>query len=47
MTDFAMFDGIENPIPIFPPDGPPDKICELMPMSSPLRFTSAPPEFPD
>ena len=41
-----MFDGIEKPMPILPPTRPPDKICELIPISSPLRLTSAPPEFP-
>ena len=44
MTLRAMFAGIANPIPMLPPDG--DRICELIPMSSPAVFTSAPPEFP-
>ena len=33
MTCPAMFDGIAKPIPMLPPDG--DRICELMPTSSP------------
>ncbi len=44
MTLRAMFAGIANPIPMFSPV--PDRICELMPISSPLVFTSAPPELP-
>jgi hypothetical protein len=40
----AMFDGIAKPIPMLPPDV--DRICELMPTSSPCAFTSAPPELP-
>ena len=44
MTLRAMFDGIAKPMPMLPPDG--DRICELMPTSSPRVFTSAPPELP-
>ena len=44
MTLRAMFAGIEKPIPMLPPDG--DRICELMPISSPSVLTSAPPELP-
>ena len=36
--------GTANPMPSLPPVR--EKIAVLMPMSSPLRFTSAPPEFP-
>ena len=39
-----MFDGTAKPMPMLPPDG--DRICELMPTSSPAVFTSAPPELP-
>lgn len=39
-----MFDGIAKPIPTLPPFGP--KMAVLIPISSPLRFTSAPPELP-
>ena len=44
MTWRAMFDGIAKPMPMLPSCG--DRICELMPTSSPLVFTSAPPELP-
>jgi uncharacterized Ntn-hydrolase superfamily protein len=43
-TFCAMFVGMANPMPMLPPDG--DRICELMPTSSPRVFTSAPPELP-
>ena len=46
MTDLAMFEGIENAMPMFPPPTPPERICELMPINSPLRLTNAPPELP-
>src|SRR2546430_46101 len=39
-----MFDGIAKPMPMLPPDS--ERICELMPTSSPFVFTSAPPELP-
>ena len=39
-----MFDGMAKPRPMLPSDG--DRICELMPISSPPAFTSAPPELP-
>jgi hypothetical protein len=39
-----MLAGMAKPMPTLPSDG--DKICELMPMSSPFVLTSAPPEFP-
>ena len=44
MTSSARFDGIAKPMPTLPPDG--EKIIELMPTSSPRRFTSGPPELP-
>ena len=44
MTLRAMFAGIEKPIPMLPPEG--ERICELMPISSPWVLTSAPPELP-
>ena len=44
MTFRAMFAGIAKPMPMLPPDG--DRICELMPTSSPWVLTSAPPELP-
>ncbi len=44
MTLRAMFAGIEKPIPMLPPEG--ERICELMPISSPAVLTSAPPELP-
>ena len=44
MTLRAMFAGIEKPMPMLPPDG--ERICELIPTSSPSVFTSAPPELP-
>jgi hypothetical protein len=43
-TARAMFEGIENPKPMLPPDG--ESICELIPMSSAFVLTSAPPELP-
>ena len=39
-----MLDGIAKPIPTLPPFGP--RIAVLMPISSPLRLTKAPPELP-
>ena len=44
MTLCAMFAGMAKPMPMLPPDG--DRICELMPISSPCVLTSAPPELP-
>ena len=44
MTFCAMFAGIAKPMPMLPPDG--ERICELMPISSPPVLTSAPPELP-
>ena len=44
ITFFAMFAGIAKPMPMLPPVS--DRICELIPTSSPFVFTSAPPEFP-
>ena len=44
MTFSPCVDGIAKPMPMLPPEG--DTICELMPTSSPLVFTSAPPELP-
>ena len=35
MTLCAMLAGIAKPMPMLPPDG--ERICELMPISSPLR----------
>jgi hypothetical protein len=40
----VMFDGMAKPMPMLPPVG--EKICELMPTSSPVVLTSAPPELP-
>ena len=40
----ASFEGIENPIPIDPPDG--EMIAVLIPTTSPLRSNSGPPELP-
>lgn len=44
ITACAMFTGIANPIPTFPPAGA--MIAVLIPTSSPFKFTNAPPEFP-
>ena len=44
MTFCAMFAGIAKPMPMLP--SVLDRICELMPTSSPLVLTSAPPELP-
>ncbi len=44
MTPLAMFTGIAKPMPMLPPL--PERIAELIPTSSPRRFTSAPPELP-
>ena len=44
MTARTMFTGIEKPIPTLPPVR--EMIAELMPTSSPFKFTSAPPELP-
>ena len=44
MIDLAMFTGIAKPMPMLPPLLL--KIAELMPISSPRRLTSAPPELP-
>ena len=44
ITFFAMFAGIAKPIPMLPSEL--DRICELMPTSSPFVLTSAPPELP-
>ncbi|VGP06415.1 hypothetical protein SB00610_00846 [Klebsiella quasipneumoniae subsp. similipneumoniae] len=41
---FTMLLGIAKPIPMLPPSGA--RMAVLMPISSPLRFTRAPPEFP-
>jgi hypothetical protein len=40
----AILAGIAKPIPTFPPAG--EMIAELIPISSPRRLTSAPPELP-
>jgi hypothetical protein len=39
-----MLEGMAKPIPILPPEV--DKICELMPINSPVESMRAPPEFP-
>ena len=39
-----MLAGMAKPMPMLPPEG--DRICELMPISSPCVLTSAPPELP-
>jgi len=44
MIDLAMFTGMAKPIPMLPPE--PLKIAEFMPISSPPRLISAPPELP-
>jgi hypothetical protein len=44
MTARAITTGTAKPMPMLPPAGP--MIAVLMPMSSPLRLTSAPPELP-
>ena len=44
MTARAIALGTAKPIPTLPPVGP--KIALLTPISSPRRFTSAPPELP-
>ena len=44
MTLRAMFTGMAKPMPMLPPLR--DRIAVLMPISSPRRFTSAPPELP-
>ena len=44
MTARAITVGTAKPMPTLPPEGP--MIAELMPISSPLRLTSAPPELP-
>ncbi|CNU64541.1 Uncharacterised protein [Salmonella enterica subsp. enterica serovar Bovismorbificans] len=41
---FTMLLGIAKPIPMLPPSGA--RIAVLIPISSPFRFTSAPPELP-
>ena len=40
----AVFDGTEKPIPIDPPEG--EMIAVLMPITSPSRLNSGPPELP-
>jgi len=40
----AIFDGIAKPMPTLPPVGA--RIAVLMPINSPRRLTSAPPELP-
>ncbi len=44
MIERAMFTGIAKPMPMLPPVR--EMIAELIPTSSPLKFTSAPPELP-
>ena len=44
MTLRAMFTGMAKPMPMLPPLR--DRIAVLMPISSPRRLTSAPPELP-
>ena len=39
-----MFDGIAKPTPSLPPESL--SICEVTPITSPLRFSSGPPELP-
>ena len=43
-TFLAMLEGIENPMPMLPPDG--DRIAVLMPMTAPSISNSGPPELP-
>ena len=45
MTALTMFTGMAKPMPILPPFSE-ARIAELMPISSPCTFTSAPPELP-
>ncbi len=44
ITALTMLTGMAKPMPILPPSL--DNIAELIPISSPFRFTSAPPELP-
>jgi len=44
MTLRAMFTGMAKPMPILPPLR--ERIAVLIPISSPCRLTSAPPELP-
>jgi len=44
MTLRAMLEGMAKPMPMLPPDV--ERICELMPISSPRVLISAPPELP-
>ena len=44
MTASAVFDGTAKPMPIEPPDG--EMIAVLMPITSPSRLNSGPPELP-
>src|SRR6266478_1025160 len=44
MTALTILTGMAKPMPILPPSL--DRIAELMPISSPFKFTSAPPELP-
>ncbi len=43
-TVFTMLLGIANPIPMYPPERL--KIAVFMPITSPLRLISGPPELP-
>ena len=44
MTFLAVLEGTEKPMPTEPPDG--EKMAVLMPITSPLRLNSGPPELP-
>ena len=44
ITTFIMLAGIAKPMPMLPPER--DRIWLLMPISSPRRLISAPPELP-
>ena len=44
MTPLAIFEGVEKPIPMLPPDG--DNIIVLMPITSPSILNKGPPECP-
>ncbi len=44
MLAFAMLTGMAKPMPTLPPAGA--MMAVLMPINSPFRLTSAPPELP-
>ncbi len=44
ITGWTVAEGVAKPMPIDPPEG--DRIAVLMPITSPARLNSGPPEFP-